>query len=348
MEIIRGKMNSPIKAVVYGPEGIGKSTFASQFPDPLFIDTEGSTKHMDVSRLPAPRTWNELRDEIHFVRDNPDTCKTLVIDTADWAEQLCIQEVCIKGGKTGIEDYGYGKGYTYLAEEFGRMLRALTEVCEKGINIVITAHAALRKFEQPDESGAYDRWELKLQKKTAPLLKEWPDMLLFANYETIVIKDENGKAKAHGGKRVMYTSHHPVWDAKNRFGLDEKLDFSFDSIAHLFEEEKPKKKSKAKKKEEPKPEPVAEEPATEEPPAEEPAEIPEGFKPAENLMELIALMEKDGIEEYEIREVVGKRKKKEYPESAPITEYDEEFIKKVLIDKWDKVKTMIINERVPF
>lgn len=339
MEIIRGKMKSPIKTVIYGPEGIGKSTFASQFPDPLFIDTEGSTKHMDVSRLPAPRTWNEMRDEIHYVRDNPDVCKTLVIDTADWAEQLCIQEVCIKGGKTGIEDYGYGKGYTYLAEEFGRMLRALTEVNEKGIHIVITAHAALRKFEQPDESGAYDRWELKLQKKTAPLLKEWPDMLLFANYETIVIKDENGKAKAHGGKRVMYTSHHPVWDAKNRFGLDEKLDFSFGSIAHLFEaqpEEKPKKKKAAKKKE------------------EEPAPVPEGFteiteeegRPAENLVKLIALMQKDEIEEYEIQELVEKKKK--YPEGTPITAYDEEFIQKAFLEQWDKVKSMILKERIPF
>lgn len=338
MEIIRGKMKSPIKTVIYGPEGIGKSTFASQFPDPLFIDTEGSTKHMDVSRLPAPRTWNEMRDEIHYVRDNPDVCKTLVIDTADWAEQLCIQEVCIKGGKTGIEDYGYGKGYTYLAEEFGRMLRALAEVNDKGINIVITAHAALRKFEQPDESGAYDRWELKLQKKTAPLLKEWPDMLLFANYETIVIKDENGKAKAHGGKRVMYTSHHPVWDAKNRFGLDEKLDFSFGSIAHLFgqQEEKPKKKAKPKKKEEPAPAPEGFTDITEE----------EEGRPAENLVKLIALMEKDDIGEDEIRELVGKKKK--YPESTPITEYDEEFIQKAFLEQWDKVKELILKDRIPF
>lgn len=336
MEIIKGKLNSPIKTVIYGPEGIGKSTFASQFPDPLFIDTEGSTKHMDVSRLPAPKTWNHLRDEIHYVRDNPDVCKTLVIDTADWAEQLCIQEVCIKGGKTGIEDYGYGKGYTYLAEEFARMLRALTEVNEKGIHIVITAHAALRKFEQPDESGAYDRWELKLQKKTAPLLKEWPDMLLFANYETIVIKDENGKAKAHGGKRVMYTSHHPVWDAKNRFGLDEKLDFSFGSIAHLFEEqkeEKPKKKKAAKKK------------------AEEP--VPEGFTeitdediPVSKLEQLKQAMALDGIEEDEIVELVEKKKK--YPPGTPITDYDEEFIQKAFLDQWEKVKNMILKDRVPF
>lgn len=46
----------------------------------------------------------------------------------------------------------------------------------------ICAECMMRKFEQPDEMGAYDRWELKLQKKTAALVKEWADLLLFANY----------------------------------------------------------------------------------------------------------------------------------------------------------------------
>lgn len=333
MEIIKGVQKSPVKCVIYGPEGIGKSTFASKFPDPLFIDTEGSTKFLDVARTPAPRTWNELRDQVVYVRENPDICKTLVIDTADWAEQLCIQEVCVRGGKTGIEDYGYGKGYTYLAEEFAKLLRALTEVSEKGINIVITAHAALRKFEQPDESGAYDRWELKLQKKTAPLLKEWPDMLLFANYETLVITDENGKAKAHGGKRVMYTSHHPVWDAKNRFSLLEKLDFDFAGIAHLFDDQPKKPKKAAKKKAEPTPEPEPVQKAKEEPVDEQKMK----------LNELRALMERDGIDEEDIRQAVAE--KGWYTYETPITMYDPVFIQQALIDSWEKVKELV---SIPF
>jgi hypothetical protein len=151
---------------VYGPEGIGKSTFAAQFPDPLFIDTEGSTKNMDVARLPKPSSWTMLKEQIIWVRANPGLCQTLVIDTADWAEQLCMDSICTTADKAGIEDFGYGKGYVYLAEEFGRLLNTLEDLVEKGINIVITAHAQMRKFEQPDEMGQYDRWELKLQKKT--------------------------------------------------------------------------------------------------------------------------------------------------------------------------------------
>lgn len=225
---------------IYGPEGIGKSTFASRFPEPLFIDTEGSTKDLDVARTEPPSSWPMLLDQVQYVKSDPNICRTLVIDTADWAEMLCVEAVCGKAQKSGIEDFGYGKGYTYLAEEFGRLLNLLSEVVDRGVNVVMTAHAKMRKFEQPDEMGAYDRWELKLQKQTAPLLKEWADMVLFANYKTIVVNvdgqgAQKGKNKAQGGRRVMYTSHHPCWDAKNRYGLPEEVPFEYEQIAHIIE-----------------------------------------------------------------------------------------------------------------
>ena len=176
MKITRGKIDKAKKIVVYGPEGIGKSTFASKFPDPVFIDTEGSTNDMDVARLPRPTSWAMLLEEIDYVKKTVGLCKTLVIDTIDWAEQLCVDYICAKHNKSGIEDFGYGNGYVYTKEEFGRFLNRLTDVIEVGVNVVLTAHAQLRKFEQPDEMGAYDRWELKLGKKTqsqtSPLVKE--------------------------------------------------------------------------------------------------------------------------------------------------------------------------------
>lgn len=222
MKITKGIIPCAKKVVIYGPEGIGKSTFASQFPDPVFIDTEGSTNSMDVARLPKPTSWQMLLEEIQYVKDHPDVCKTLVIDTVDWAESMCIQSICDKHQKSGIEDFGYGNGYVYTKEEMGRFLNQLSEVVEVGVNVVLTAHAQIRKFEQPDELGAYDRWELKLGKKTSsqtsPLIKEWADMLLFANYKTfsIAVDDKGQKRKAQGGERVLYTSHHACWDAKNR------------------------------------------------------------------------------------------------------------------------------------
>ena len=227
------------KIVLYGPEGIGKSSFAAQFPEPLFIDTEGSTRQMNVRRLPRPTSWAMLMQMIAEVAQNPDVCKTLVIDTVDWAERLCSEHVCQSAQKKSIEDFGYGKGYVLVKEEFGRMLNLLSDVVEKGINVVLTAHCILRKFERPDESGAYDRWELKLGNKTgsqiSALVKEWSDLLLFANYkETIIESGDTKRKKAYGGERVMYTQHHPAWDAKNRYGLPPELPFDFTQIGFVL------------------------------------------------------------------------------------------------------------------
>lgn len=232
LKISRGIKPRAQKIVIYGCEGIGKTTLATQFPKPLVIDTEGGTSHLDVDRIDRPQSWDEL---INIVHDCCDTeYKTIVLDTADWAESVCIESICSKYNQKSIESFGYGKGYTYVGEEFTRLLKAFDEVIAKGKNVVITAHAKMRKFEQPDEMGAYDRWEMKLSRQSAPLVKEWADMVLFCNYQTMVITDGNNK-KAQGGKRVMYASHHPCWDAKNRHGLPDKMDLSYEPLKKIFD-----------------------------------------------------------------------------------------------------------------
>lgn len=235
MKITKGKIRTAIKVVVYGQEGVGKSTFASRFPDPVFIDTEGSTKQLDVARFDPPSSWEMLLSQVDYVRQNPDICRTLVVDTADWAEKLCIRKVCDKARKDGIEDFGWGKGYTYVQEEFGKLLNSLEEVIQAGVNVVVTAHAQMRKVEQPDEMGSYDRWELKLTKQCSPMLKEWADLLLFANYKTIVVNTEGKKYKGQGGQqRIMYTTHTAAWDAKNRFSLPDVLPFDYAQIEQMI------------------------------------------------------------------------------------------------------------------
>lgn len=233
--ITRGAKAAAKKVVLYGPEGIGKTTFAARFPDPLFIDTEGGSDAYDLARLPAPTSWAMLEGELRQVIADPSCCRTLVLDTLDWAERLCREALLQRTKKNSIEAFGYGKGYVYLAEDFARLLALLEQVRAAGVHVVCTAHAALRKFEQPDEMGSYDRWELKLSKNVAPLVKEWSDLLLFANYKTLVVRSETGRDKAQGGSRVLYTSHHPCWDAKNRCGLPEELPFEYAPLASLFD-----------------------------------------------------------------------------------------------------------------
>ena len=233
-----GPQPAPVKVVLYGVEGIGKSTFASRFPSAVFIDTEGGTKRLDVRRLPAPASWQMLLDEVSAVAAGSVDCRTLVLDTADWAEKLCMAAICARFKVKGIEDFGYGKGYTYVKEDFARLLDALDKVIASGRHVVVTAHAQITRFEQPDAVGSYDRWSMKTSKQVAPLLREWCDMLLFANYKTVVEKAGAGPAarhKASGAQRVLCTTHHACWDGKNRFGLPDEVPFDYESIRAVIE-----------------------------------------------------------------------------------------------------------------
>jgi GTPase SAR1 family protein len=341
-EINQGKISKAQKVVIYGPEGIGKSTFLSQFPGVVFIDTEGSTNQLDVRRFPAPTSWTMLLEIVKSAIGNKNI-GTLALDTADWAEMLTIQHICAKSKVSGIEDFGYGKGYTYLEEEFGRLLNLFSEVIDSGVNVAIAAHAQMRKFEQPDETGAYDRWELKLEKKTAALLKEWADIVLFANYETIVIKGKTpmDKNKVSGGSRVMYTTHHACWDAKNRHGLAEKLPFDFTEIAHCI----PSKATATT----PVPTPetrIPEAYKTEPDPKFEEVkglEINPFDDTANYLKPLCDLMLRDQICEDEIRKAVASRGY--YPEDTEIENYDPAFISGMLVASWEQVKNIIYKNR---
>lgn len=235
-EITSGIQPKAQKVVVYGVEGIGKSTLAAAFPNVLFIDTEHSTDAMDVRRLEAPTSWTMLLQEVAYVRDAPGLCSTLAVDTLDWAERQCIAQVCAAHQWKGIEDAGYGKGYVAVYEEFGKLLNLLSEVADRGMNVVCTAHCAVTKFERPEESSSYDRWALKLIRNknanVADMVKEWADAVLFANFKTMAVKaDSKSKAKAAGQARTMYANHHACWDAKNRWGLPDELPMDYSSIA---------------------------------------------------------------------------------------------------------------------
>lgn len=225
----------PMKVLIYGVEGIGKTTFASKFPDPIFIDTEGSTGFINARKLPNPTSWTMLLDELEDIKSEP-RGKTLIIDTLDWAERLAKKYLMDKNKWAAIDSTNYGSRYVALSDEIGKLLNKLTEIKDLGINVVLTAHAETKKHELPDEMGQYDKYTLKLEKRDAGLAKEWADMILFFNYKTTIISDSKSNSKkATGGQRVMYTTHKPAWDAKNRLGLPDELPIDFEAIRELFE-----------------------------------------------------------------------------------------------------------------
>lgn len=239
-EVETGARMSALKVVIYGPEGIGKSSLASQFPNPIFIDTEDSTLHMNVNRLKRPSSFIELLQMIDWIKHERQY-STVIIDTADWAQQLAEKHVLSENSWSSIESPRFGEGYVKVREEYGKMLDKLTDAVDAGINVVLTAHAEVKKFEDPTEMGAYDRYELKLAKRSnahiAGVTKEWADIVLFLNYKTYAVKTGEGfnaTYKGQGGERKMFTSHHPAYDAKNRFGLPAELPLDYSGIAHVI------------------------------------------------------------------------------------------------------------------
>ncbi len=244
LNITSGRLSRPVKAVLYGVEGIGKTTFAAQFPKPLFVDLDTGSARMDVDRVSNMASWQELMDtllEISQMDDSP--YSTVVIDTVDMAAELCKKYVCQRAKKDTIEDFGFGRGYPILAQEFSKLISWATVLIDKGYNVVFIGHAMQRVVTKPDDTGSYDHWEMKLPGKgnnsLGALLKEWADLLLFADYRiTIVQKDDNGRGKAakNSGERRMRANHSPFADAKNRFGLGDDLPFEYAEIASIVPE----------------------------------------------------------------------------------------------------------------
>ena len=304
-----GKQTRAIKTVIYGTEGVGKSTLASQFPSPLFIDVEGGTDQMDVRRIETPKTWTDLVAIVNEVAKNPGICETLILDTADWAESMCVSHILKKYNQKSIENFGYGKGYTMLGEEWMNLMRAFDAVKDAGMHVTIIAHAKQRKVELPDQAGAFDHWEMKVSRQVAPVLKEWADLLLFCNYKTFVVTTDNNSKKAQGGKRVMYTSHNPVYDAKNRQGLPDELDLSFAGIAKIFDQGD---------------------------------SSPAGNRPLSPLERLRQLMAEAGIDDYQVREIAAQ--KKGMDREKPLEEYSDNFINGWCIKYFDKIVNMIKGE----
>jgi len=370
MNITRGPVKSAIKMLIYGPEGVGKTTFAANVPGCVFIDTEGSTRHMDVARFDAPVELGDVLNQLNYVLGHAGEIGAVAIDTVDWLEKLIFNAVCVEKKIVNIEDIGYGKGYVYAKQKMQQILEVLQAIVDRGVHVVLVCHSMIRKFELPDEMGSYDRYMLKLNEKNiAPIVKEWVDMMLFVNYRTDIVTDADGKTKKGKGgqKRIMYANHSACWDAKNRFGLPDEMPFDFAKIAHLFGECPP---VEAQVIEEPKPEPAKPVEVKKDPPAEvvTAAALPKkkakkddrptarpSFMQSDDpekdalLEQLWKLMARDGIYEPTVINAVV-AEKGYYDAATPIRDYDRDFIEGCLIEAWETVCGLALTKQndLPF
>lgn len=217
--------------MLYGPHGIGKSTFAADAPGAGFIQTEDGLADIDCVKSSLCSNLADVYQAIDLLQAETDI-RWMVLDTIDWAQSIVWQALCQDEGWSSIESPGYGKGYTLAMERMQKLLSRLDQCVAAGKNVLLLAHCHVRTFSPPD-GDSYDRWEPKLHKLVNPLVLEWCDDVLFVNHKSMIRKEDKGfgssrKIAVGTGERVVHCTPRPTHEAKNRANLPDTINFNFD------------------------------------------------------------------------------------------------------------------------
>jgi hypothetical protein len=238
-DVIKGRIVAPVRVLMSGTDGVGKTTFAADAPSPIFVGKESGTEEIDTNRWPEVRSWSELLHAVDTLNKESHAFKTLALDSLDWLEPLCWQYVCAtkrdRAGKSHdtIEGFGFGAGYVLALDVWRDLLSRLDALRNtRKMNIILIGHTLIKTFKNP-EGDDFERYQLKLHDKSAALLREWADAVLFANYETLT-HQKDARAQVKGvstGARVMHTERRAAFDAKNRYGLPDTMPLSWAAFA---------------------------------------------------------------------------------------------------------------------
>lgn len=228
MNITKGKQARPQRLVIYGQEGVGKTTLASKLPSPLVLDTEAGSGQLEVDRV-AVNSLDDLRGALRDILAEKKAGKlpyrTVVLDTVDRVWNMAADTVCAEKGYKSIEDAGYGKGLKMATEKFCAVITSLDKLVAAGLYVVCVCHAKVETLSLPDKED-FSVYQLKVSapgkqaEESAAFLKQWADAVIFCQFDT-VLNSATGKAASQ--KRVMRTAHGACWEAKNRYGLPETL-----------------------------------------------------------------------------------------------------------------------------
>lgn len=236
MQIIKGKKRRPRRIILAGPHGIGKSTWASKAPNPLFVPTEDGLNDIGADRTPLIKSIGAFNGVLSDLIQQPHDYQTLVIDSLDWLERILFAKIASDAGKKSIGDIGYQNGYKQATAEWDFIVSTLETIREsRNMAIIIIAHVCTIKAESID-TDQYCKRELDLHKTTASLWQEWADEVLFADYKVNTIqKGEGLDRKRHiaiGGDRIVYTCERPTHPAKRRINMPDEIALDFPTYMH--------------------------------------------------------------------------------------------------------------------
>lgn len=228
----RGRRYMPRRTMVYGPPGIGKSSFGAASRRAIFIPTEDGLDDIDCDSFPVCGSLGDVFGRIGDLVGGRHDFGTVVVDTLDWLERLIWADVCHAKQVSNIEDIGYGKGFGFALSPWQQVLDGFDALrVERGMEVILLAHAKTEKYDNP-QTNSYDRFVPRLHKTAAHLVVEWCNEVLFCNYKVFVKETDAGfnRTRAQGvgdGERVLYTSDRPSHVAKNRLSLPAEMPFDW-------------------------------------------------------------------------------------------------------------------------
>lgn len=222
--------NPPV-IVLYGVDGVGKTSLAAEFPDPIYLPTDGERPPSDVDMV-SPGTVESFDDLLNvfaeLLTDEHDR-KTVIIDSLDGLESLVWQATCRRLGLASIEEAGFGKGYVEADTEWLEYLSAVSALAGKGMAVVQLAHPEIVRFDSPI-SDPYSRYGIKLHKRANALVRERCDIVAFMNYRISLKEKEVARqtkvTHAEGGaERQIHLAERAGFVAKNRYGAPDVISY---------------------------------------------------------------------------------------------------------------------------
>ena len=252
----RKAVERPPKTTIEGEAGVGKSYFACSAPKPFVINTDDGIDEI-LLRIPdimvadaVPVGDNEANAKLYdsiintlgeLAKEKHDR-KTIVIDSLDRLEILAQAKVCVDFKlENGIEDLGFGKGFTYARSKVNRVLAGLNYLRdEKGMEPICVCHSQIKSINKPTLEP-YDVFTLKLHKQVSADVMEWSDAVLFMSFKTIIQKKDTGFGRKDSraintGERIILTSGSQGVDCKNRFGLPPEIPAEYSEYHKLIAE----------------------------------------------------------------------------------------------------------------
>ncbi len=224
--------------LLYGVQGIGKTTLATRFESPLFICAEEGLSGIAGVDYTRVKSFNEVDDLLIALHNDEHSFKHVVIDTVSAFEPMLHQHMIETENARSIETVGggYSKWRVEALPYWEHVLRGLDSLREKqNIGSVLIGHSQSIE-ERPPDGDPFRKYSIDLLNPRAiNLLYRRADIVAFCNYRvhTKITKHEQiskGKvvkekeSRAIGtGERIMYLEERPAWYAKNRYELPAEV-----------------------------------------------------------------------------------------------------------------------------